>query len=92
MRPTIGAFRGIVTDRPSQSIPDAPASRVALSWLEEETTEAVERFIGVVRGRTANSTRGKQPDPPPKQPSPPPRSRPAPPRKSAQPRKKPRKR
>ncbi|MER5780772.1 LysR family substrate-binding domain-containing protein [Streptomyces mobaraensis] len=37
---------------------DAPQSRVALSWPEERTTELVEHFIGVVRGRTPNSTRG----------------------------------
>jgi DNA-binding transcriptional LysR family regulator len=38
----------------------APQSRVALSWLEDETTEAMELFIGIVRGRTVNSTRGRQ--------------------------------
>jgi DNA-binding transcriptional LysR family regulator len=37
---------------------DAPESRVALSWPEDETTELMERFIGIVRGRTVNSTRG----------------------------------
>jgi len=39
---------------------DAPQSRVALSWLEGETTEPMELFIGIVRGRTVNSTRGHQ--------------------------------
>ncbi|GAA3583581.1 LysR substrate-binding domain-containing protein [Amycolatopsis ultiminotia] len=39
---------------------DAPQSRVALSWPEGETTDLMERFIGVVRGRTVNSTRGRQ--------------------------------
>lgn len=39
-------------------VPDAPESRVALSWLEDETTELVEQLIGIVRGRTVNSTRG----------------------------------
>lgn len=38
---------------------DAPQSRVALSWPEEETTDLVEQFIGIVRGRTVNSTRGR---------------------------------
>jgi DNA-binding transcriptional LysR family regulator len=37
---------------------DAPESRVALSWPEDETTELMEQFIGIVRGRTVNSTRG----------------------------------
>ncbi|SDI08672.1 LysR substrate binding domain-containing protein [Actinokineospora alba] len=40
---------------------DATQSQVALSWLEDETTDAIERFIGIVRGRTDNSTRGRQP-------------------------------
>ncbi|MFE2934796.1 LysR family substrate-binding domain-containing protein [Streptomyces sp. NPDC059221] len=40
-------------------VPDAPESRVALSWLEDETTDLVEEFIGIVRGRTVNSTRGR---------------------------------
>ncbi len=43
---------------------DAPRSSVALSWLEDETTDEVDRFIGIVRGRTGNSTRGRQPDQP----------------------------
>ena len=43
---------------------DAPESRVALSWLEDETTDLMEQFIGIVRGRTVNSTRGRPPTPP----------------------------
>ncbi|MFD3587873.1 LysR family substrate-binding domain-containing protein [Streptomyces sp. NPDC058683] len=39
---------------------DAPQSTVALSWPEEATTDLVEDFIGIVRGRTVNSTRGRQ--------------------------------
>ncbi|MFC9278482.1 LysR family substrate-binding domain-containing protein [Streptomyces collinus] len=38
---------------------DAPQSSIALSWPEEATTELVEDFIGIVRGRTVNSTRGR---------------------------------
>jgi hypothetical protein len=38
---------------------DAPRSDVALSWPEEATTDLVEDFIGIVRGRTVNSTRGR---------------------------------
>ncbi|MEU1405959.1 LysR family substrate-binding domain-containing protein [Streptomyces sp. NPDC005728] len=45
-----------VTYRP---VVDAPRSGVALSWPEEATTELVEDFIGIVRGRTVNSTRGR---------------------------------
>ncbi|WP_326812704.1 LysR family substrate-binding domain-containing protein [Streptomyces scopuliridis] len=45
---------------------DAPESRVALSWPEDETTELVEDFIGIVRGRTVNSSRGRPTPPQPK--------------------------
>ncbi|MEU1472471.1 LysR substrate-binding domain-containing protein [Streptomyces sp. NPDC005761] len=38
---------------------DAPESRIALSWPEERTTDLVEDFIGIVRGRTVNSSRGR---------------------------------
>lgn len=44
-------------------VEDAPESRVALSWREDETTDLVELFIGIVRGRTVNSTRGRPPAP-----------------------------
>ncbi|MFB7668536.1 LysR substrate-binding domain-containing protein [Kitasatospora sp. NPDC056138] len=49
-------------------ISDTPESRVALSWPEDETTELVEEFIGIVRGRTVNSSRGLAPAPAPAQP------------------------
>jgi hypothetical protein len=38
---------------------DAPQSQVALSWMQDRTTDQVEEFIGIVRGRTVNSTRGR---------------------------------
>ena len=44
----------------------APESRVALAWAEERTTDLVEEFIGIVRGRTANSSRGRNPHETPK--------------------------
>ncbi|MFE5625409.1 LysR family transcriptional regulator substrate-binding protein [Streptomyces virginiae] len=41
-------------------VSDAPTSRVALSWPQAEPTpDLVEEFIGIVRGRTVNSTRGR---------------------------------
>ncbi|UNO39081.1 LysR family substrate-binding domain-containing protein [Streptomyces sp. MST-110588] len=43
-------------------VTDAPESRVALSWPEEATTDLVEDFIGIVRGRTVNSSRGRPRD------------------------------
>ncbi|MFH9137153.1 LysR family transcriptional regulator substrate-binding protein [Streptomyces sp. NPDC017524] len=46
-------------------VPEAPESRVALSWPEAESTpDLVEEFIGIVRGRTVNSTRGRAATPP----------------------------
>ncbi|WP_414942406.1 LysR family substrate-binding domain-containing protein [Amycolatopsis sp. cmx-11-51] len=41
-------------------ISGTPESGVALSWPEDETTDLMEQFIGIVRGRTVNSTRGRQ--------------------------------
>jgi DNA-binding transcriptional LysR family regulator len=41
-----------------RSLVDAPESQVALAWPEDETTELMEQFIGIVRGRTVNSSRG----------------------------------
>ena len=43
-----------VTSRPLR---DGPVSPVALAWPTEATTPLVDAFIGVVRGRTANSSR-----------------------------------
>ncbi|MHA5047460.1 LysR substrate-binding domain-containing protein [Streptomyces sp. SD15] len=40
-------------------VTDAPESRVALSWPQDATTDLVEDFIGIVRGRTVNSSRGR---------------------------------
>lgn len=36
---------------------DAPTSTVALAWIAARTTPEVEAFVGIVRGRTANSSR-----------------------------------
>jgi DNA-binding transcriptional LysR family regulator len=45
-------------------VTDAPTSSVALVWARENTTDLVEEMIGIVRGRTPNSTRGRaQPAP-----------------------------
>ncbi|MEU3448336.1 LysR family transcriptional regulator substrate-binding protein [Streptomyces thermolilacinus] len=49
-----------------RTITDVPQSQVALAWPEERTTDQVEDFIGIVRGRTVNSTRGRKPAEEPK--------------------------
>ncbi|GAA0499563.1 LysR family substrate-binding domain-containing protein [Streptomyces olivaceiscleroticus] len=46
-----------LTYRPVTGVPE---SRVALSWREDATTDMVDDFIGIVRGRTVNSTRGRR--------------------------------
>ncbi|MEU5862753.1 LysR family substrate-binding domain-containing protein [Nonomuraea sp. NPDC047529] len=46
-------------------VTDAPQSQVALAWPTDATTDLVEDFIGIVRGRTANSSRGRAPASPP---------------------------
>ena len=40
-------------------VSDAPQSQVALAWPQDATTDLVEEFIGIVRGRTVNSSRGR---------------------------------
>ena len=44
-------------DIASRPLVDAPVSPVALAWPGGETPPLVEAFIGIVRGRTANSSR-----------------------------------
>ena len=46
-----------LTHRP---VTDATRSKVALVWPSEvDTSDLMEQFIGIVRGRTVNSTRGR---------------------------------
>jgi DNA-binding transcriptional LysR family regulator len=37
-----------------------PTTPVGLAWRRDDDDERIETFIGVVRGRTANSTRGRR--------------------------------
>lgn len=46
-----------VTYRP---LTDAPTSPVGLAWREGDPSDLVEEMIGIVRGRTANSSRGRR--------------------------------
>ncbi|MBT0993298.1 LysR family transcriptional regulator [Cellulomonas sp. DKR-3] len=53
--------RGLAT-RP---VTDAPGSSVGLAWVTERHDELTEELIGIVRGRTAASSRGRgTPEPP----------------------------
>ena len=41
------------------NVTGVPTSSVGLAWLRDADDERIETFIGVVRGRTANSSRGR---------------------------------
>ncbi len=43
----------------ARPVTDAATTHIALVWPTIATTDLVEEFIGIVRGRTANSSRGK---------------------------------
>ena len=47
----------------ARPVTDGPETRIALAWLATNDSSLVEEFIGIVRGRTANSSRGAQPQP-----------------------------
>ncbi|MEP6481905.1 MAG: LysR family transcriptional regulator substrate-binding protein [Rhodoglobus sp.] len=51
-------------DVTARLVTDAADTRIALAWPTEHTTPAVEQFVGIVRGRTANSSRGAVADEP----------------------------
>jgi DNA-binding transcriptional LysR family regulator len=42
-----------------RTVTDAPTSSVGLVWRQDGYSDLVEELIGIVRGRTANSTRGR---------------------------------
>ncbi|MBK4348442.1 LysR family substrate-binding domain-containing protein [Lacisediminihabitans changchengi] len=54
------AARKDVVARP---VTDAAETRIALVWRADDTTPEIEEFVGIVRGRTANSSRSVQPEP-----------------------------
>ena len=59
-------------DLAHRPVTDAPQSSVVLTWPDAENTELMEEFIGIVRGRTAHSSRTprRRDDPPPGAPTP----------------------
>jgi DNA-binding transcriptional LysR family regulator len=46
-----------VKDTVARKLTGAPATEIALAWPSETTDEVIEEFIGIVRGRTAASSR-----------------------------------
>ncbi|MDD7939058.1 LysR family substrate-binding domain-containing protein [Actinomycetospora lutea] len=59
-------------DLAHRPVTDAPRSGVVLTWPDPDNTELMEEFIGIVRGRTANSSRTprRRDGPPPGTPTP----------------------
>lgn len=47
-------------DLVARPLADAAGTRIALVWRDADASETTEEFIGVVRGRTANSSRAAQ--------------------------------
>jgi DNA-binding transcriptional LysR family regulator len=45
-------------DLVARPVTDAPSTSIALVWVTARTSPRIEEFIGIVRGRTANSSRG----------------------------------
>lgn len=43
----------------ARPVTDGPETQIALAWPKDRTTPEVEEFVGIVRGRTANSSRGE---------------------------------
>lgn len=43
-------------------VSDGTPTRIALAWLRENPHEMIQELVGIVRGRTANSTRGSRPE------------------------------
>ncbi|MCW2860986.1 MAG: LysR family transcriptional regulator, partial [Actinoallomurus sp.] len=54
-----------------RTVTDAPQSQIGLAWLEAATTDLMEELIGIVRGRTPNSSRGRTPQQQPTRKKPP---------------------
>ncbi|MGV8880731.1 MAG: LysR family substrate-binding domain-containing protein [Rhodoglobus sp.] len=44
----------------ARPVMDAPSTTIALVWLADNDSAEVEEFVGIVRGRGANSSRGRE--------------------------------
>jgi DNA-binding transcriptional LysR family regulator len=51
-------------------VSDGIPTRIALAWRQDNPHEMIEEFIGIVRGRTVNSSRSPRPAPAPAAPAP----------------------
>ncbi len=50
-------------DRTTRRVVDAPKTQVGLAWRTDLDDPRTDTFVGIVRGRTARSTRGSAPAP-----------------------------
>lgn len=64
-------------DTIARPLSDGAVTTIVLAWPTERTTPLVEEFIGIVRGRTANSSRGAAAEPAAAQPAATPAVKPA---------------
>lgn len=64
-------------------VSDAQPTRIALAWLRDNPHELTEEFIGIVRGRTVNSSRSPRPK---STPTPTPDPKPRSPKRTGRPR------
>lgn len=67
----------------ARPVTDAEETHIALAWLEEATTPQIEEFVGIVRGRTAHSSRSPAQPTPAQQPATESKSRAQPTRRTA---------
>ena len=62
-----------IRDRTHRPITDAEPTTIALLWRADHDNRLIQEFIGIVRGRTANSSRTNQeratPPPEPRKPA-----------------------
>ena len=49
---------------------DAPTAPVALAWIADRDDDLIEEMVGIVRGRTVNSSRGRRSETVPEEPTP----------------------
>jgi len=50
----------------ARPLTDQPSTRIALAWRGADVNPLIEEFVGIVRGRTANSSRGSAAEPAPR--------------------------
>ena len=60
-RPVIKLLSGKKIAHREYQNPNYPPTTIALVWRKADDSEAIQDFVGIVKGRTPQSTRGSQP-------------------------------